>query len=313
MRGRQWSRRWHRRWVGVAAVGVVLLAACSGGGDDDASGGEQSGAAADAVAEEVTADEGGEGGGSGGAGTPLAVDAMAVARREVVRTGDVELVVDDVEAAADGVRRAAEGVGGFVADEHVRTRDAEVDVTVRVPAADFADVRAAVAELGDVVEQTAEARDVTAEVVDVETRVGSLRASVARLQGLLRGAGDVAQLAAVEGELARREVELEALLGQQRVLRDQVDLATLQVELSEEERPEPDDDAAGFVDGLRRGWVAAVDGARFGLAALGFLLPVAGPVALVAIVVRWWLRRRAPTPVPAPASGPSAAGREGPG
>ena len=39
----------------------------------------------------------------------------------------------------------------------------------------------------------------------------------------------------LEGELATRETELEALLGQQRVLRDQVALATLTVHLSEDE------------------------------------------------------------------------------
>jgi hypothetical protein len=107
-----------------------------------------------------------------------------------------------------------------------------------------------------------------------------------------------ARLALVEGELARREAELEALLGQQRVLRDQVDLATLTVHMSEDAAPSPSDDGPGFVDGLRRGWVAAVDGGRVALAVAGFVLPFAVPLALVALGVRRWQRRR---PVTAPA------------
>jgi Domain of unknown function (DUF4349) len=159
-------------------------------------------------------------------------------------------------------------------------------------------VRGAVGDLGDVAEQNVEARDVTAEVVDVESRIASLRASVVRVRGLLSQSGDVAQLALVEGELARREAELEALLGQQRVLRDQVDLATLTVHMTEDAAPSPSDDAPGFADGLRRGWVAAVDGGRIALAVLGFVLPFAVPLALVAVGVRRWQHRR---PATAPA------------
>jgi hypothetical protein len=82
------------------------------------------------------------------------------------------------------------------------------------------------------------------------------------------------------------------------VLRDQVDLATLTVHMSEDAAPSPSDDGPGFVDGLRRGWVAAVDGGRIALAVAGFVLPFAVPLALAALGVRRWQRRR---PVTAPA------------
>lgn len=289
-------------WV----VPVVLLAfAAAAGctdrdGDSDAGGSasEGGGEALDEASADVTSAK--DGGARGGdADVPLAVDTVAVARaRDVVRTGTMELTVEDFDATAADVRRVASGAGGFVADEQVRARDEEADLTVRVPADRFDAVRAAIAELGDVAEQKVEARDVTAEVVDVESRIASLRASVVRVRGLLSQAGDVAQLALVEGELARREAELEALLGQQRVLRDQVDLATLTVHMSEDAAPAPSDDGPGFVDGLRRGWVAAVDGGRIALAVAGFVLPFAVPLALVALGVRRWQRRR---PVTAPA------------
>jgi Domain of unknown function (DUF4349) len=291
-------------WV----VPVVLLAFAAAAGCTDRDGGDSeassdaagTGEARDEAAADAT-DAEGDGAGGGEAAVPLAVDTVAVARaRDVVRTGTMELRVEDVDATATHVRRLVTDAGGFVADEQVRARDEEVDMTVRVPADRFDGVRGEIAELGDVAEQNVEARDVTAEVVDVESRIASLRASVVRVRGLLAQSGDVAQLALVEGELARREAELEALLGQQRVLRDQVDLATLTVHMWEDAAPSPSDDAPGFADGLRRGWVAAVDGGRIVLAVAGFILPFAVPLALVALGVRRWQRRR---PATAPADG----------
>jgi hypothetical protein len=79
------------------------------------------------------------------------------------------------------------------------------------------------------------------------------------------------------------------------VRRDQVDLATLTVQMSQDAVPSPSDDAPGFADGLRRGWVAAVDGGRITLAVAGFVLPFAVPLALVALGVRRWQRRRPAT------------------
>jgi hypothetical protein len=299
--------------VTVVLLAVAAAAGCSGRTDGDAAtedSSDEAGGGADApgppevadTGDEGAGDEAAEGAGGGGADAgagPLAVDTVAIAQaRDVVRTGTMQLTVDDVDATLVDVRRLATDAGGFVADEQVRARDDEVDVTVRVPADRFDDVRGAIGELGDVAEQNVEARDVTAEVVDVESRIASLRASVVRVRGLLSQSGDVAQLALVEGELARREAELEALLGQQRVLRDQVDLATLTVHMAEDEAPAPSEDAPGFADGLRRGWVAAVDGGRIALAVVGFMLPFAVPVALVALGVRRWQRRR---PATAPA------------
>jgi Domain of unknown function (DUF4349) len=289
--------------VGLVIGVLVLAAACSGRTDDEASSDAGTAKEAEVTEQAATSSEAAGGGGAAdegdadgdAGGSALAVDTVALAQsRDVVRTGSMRISVDDVDAAAVDVRRLAATAGGFVADEQVLARDAKADLTLRVPSDRFDDVRTDVAELGDVAEQDVDATDVTAEVVDVESRIAALRASVDRVRALLSQSGDVAQLATVEGELARREAELEALLGQQRVLRDQVDLATLTIHLSEDETPAPSDDSPGFADGLRRGWVAAVDGGRIALAVVGFVLPFALPAALAAWLVRRWQQRRRP-------------------
>jgi Domain of unknown function (DUF4349) len=295
------THRGMRARVAVAAAGtavlVALVAACGEVSDRENSAQDAAPVAGDAGAGDEASQEAATAGADPGA---LAVDTAAIAAaRDVVRTGDMTLTVDDAATAAGDVRTIASDVGGFVADEQERARDDEVDITIRVPADGFDDVRDEVGDLGDVVEQSVDARDVTAEVVDLDSRIGSLRASVERLRGLLGEAGDVAQLAAVEGELARRETELEAMLGQQRVLADQVALGTLAVHLSEDEQPTVAEGTPGFMDGLRNGWVAAVEAGTIALAAAGFALPFLVPVVLAFLVFKLVQRRRRP---PTPAS-----------
>jgi hypothetical protein len=288
------------------AAGVTVLAGYAGGcsrqdaDDADMSSAEGGGAPAttaptDAPTGGDTGDEGGAAEGESAAGGSSALDLVA-AQRDVVRTGSVWLTVERATQAGAEVRTIAEDAGGFVADEQVQAADGTVTVTVRVPSDSYQDVLAEVGELGDVSEQDVQATDVTAEVVDLESRIASLRASVDRVRALLGEAGSVDQLAVVEGELTGRETELEALLGQQRVLADQVALGTLTVHLSEDEQPAPSEGGPGFTDGLRRGWVAFVDGGRLLLAAAGFLLPFAVLAAPLALLVRWWMRRRQPAP-----------------
>jgi Domain of unknown function (DUF4349) len=303
-------------WARVmAATGLAVVLAgvgCAGSGDsedatagdaafDEAGGGGELDVGTEAPAEESA--EGAVGGtadADGGAeAQPTALELTAQAR-DVVRTGSMHLTVDEVDNRVPEVRSIAVTAGGFVADEQLRSDADAADVTVRVPADEFDDVRTAIGELGDVTSQDIQAQDVTAEMVDLEGRIASQRASVERVRALLSESGDVVQLASVEGELARREAELESLLGQQRVLDDQVALGTLTVHLREDATApdEADDDPTGFMDGLRTGWDAAVVGARAASAAAGFLLPFVIPAAVVLAAARWWLRRRQPLPTP---------------
>jgi hypothetical protein len=278
--------------VAAAVLAAGVVAGCSGAAHDDSSS-QGAGSLADggggAAGDEAA-------GGGREAAPPLALatgraEVARAAQRDVVRTGTMAVRVDDVDDAADAVRALARDSAGFVADEQADAGDHEVHLTIRVPADRFEDVRRQVDDLGDVVSEKVEARDVTAEVVDVDSRVRSLRASVDRVRALLARAGDVVQLATVEGELARRETELEALLGQQRVLKDQVALGTLTVELGRDAEPTPVEGVPGFGDALHRGWVALVDVVRVAVAAVGLALPFLVPAALAALAFRWWRRR----------------------
>ena len=117
------------------------------------------------------------------------------------------------------------------------------------------------------------------------------------MRELLEGSGDVAQLATVEGELARREADLESLLGRQRVLDDQVAMATIHLDLREPEAVEATEDDAlpGFLGGLEGGWDGFVTAASVLVTGLGYALPFL--LAGGAVGAGWlWIRRRRARP-----------------
>lgn len=283
--------------VALVAVGAV---ACSSPADDNAAQ-ESSDTAESATAR----DEGSTGAdASGGGDVGLPVGEPIQAGRSIIATADVLLDVDDVSRASQQAVDAATAAGGFLAQQEALLAEGRIVLTLRVPTERFQAVLGDVGELGTVVEQHIGTEDVTDQVVDLESRIASARVSVDRLRELLTRSGDVAQLSTVEGELARREADLESLLGQQRVLADRVALATIRIDLRQPEAADPvaedDDDLPGFLGGLRGGWDGLVVVASVLVTGLGYALPFLVPLVIaggIGLAVR---RRRRPPAPPAP-------------
>jgi hypothetical protein len=144
----------------------------------------------------------------------------------------------------------------------------------------------------------------------VNSRVESARASVDRIRVLLSQANTIGDVVRIEGELSRREADLESLQAQQRALADQTAMATLSVTVlapeAAEITPKPDQaDEEGFVAGLQRGWNALVDVVVVALTTFGMLLPflVIGAIILVPILLSWRSRRNLANSVISPRSG----------
>lgn len=272
--------------MALVLAGGLVAGGCSAGDGDDA-GDETAGRfAEDAGGDGASLDEAGDTAaeGTGGGAVALPEGRPISLSRSLVFTAEVALEVEDVHRAADRAVAAAEAAGGFAADDRREAGDRpSADLVLRVPAPRYSDTLRSVTDLGEVVSQSASAEDVTDQVVDLEGRIATARASVERLRGFLDRATTVQDVASLEGELARREADLESLEGRLAVLGDQVQLSTIAVTV---DRPgdapveEEDDDAGGFLGGLRRGWdaLAAVTGAT--LVVVGALVPFL-PVALV--------------------------------
>ena len=303
------------RAVAVVAIGLVLAAACSQASPSRVDGAAQT-KSVDLTAR--TADRGATGGSASAAPAPTTVPGRPLdAPRSVISTATLRVRVGDRGVAEDRAKLVATKAGGEVFSEEADLQgEGDTTLTLKVPPARFEAVLSALAKLGTPLDRHRSVEDVTGQVVDLQARLKSARASADRLRVLLAQAPDVEGVVAVESELTTRESEVESLEGQIRVISAQVDLATIELQLTERGQPKVDRNIPGFLQGFRRGWVSFRNALGGALTAIGFLVPFLAVVVPLGLLVRWRrrrTRRRAlPTGPAGGASGPTGIDPNGP-
>ncbi|MCI3271709.1 DUF4349 domain-containing protein [Streptomyces cylindrosporus] len=286
MRARRSVRPVHAL-TGLLLATALALTGCSSGANDSGSGGK----AADGAAAQSDA-KGAAPGGAKEANGAEATRAPNLTVSHIIRTASLTVQVKDVPKALDEARTTTENAGGYVGNE-TTSRDDEgrehTRVVLRVPVEKYDEVLAGLQGAGKLLERTAKAQDVTDQVVDVDSRVRSQRASVARVRELMDRATKLSDVVELEGELSSREADLEALLAQQASLKDRTSLATITLSLSEApvKKAAAKDEDPGFLDALSGGWNAFVTMLRWLAVAFGAVLPFA---AVAAVLVLAWLR-----------------------
>ncbi|MFE5847659.1 DUF4349 domain-containing protein [Streptomyces niveus] len=241
------------------------------------------------------------------------------AKTHVIRTATLSVEVKSVTKALAEARSVALGAGGVIEDETTeRVDDSYITshVVLRVPEAEYDSVLTELAGTGKLLSRTANAKDVTEQVVDVNSRIATQRASVNRVRKLMDQAQDITDVVALESQLNTRQAELESLLAKQASLADRTTMATVTLDLSERAKEEKadEDDGPGFLDALGGGWDAFVSVLRWIVVVLAAILPFV--VALAVLFVLWRVfgvrltalrARRTPAvePIAAPAPSPS--------
>ncbi len=275
----------------VVTLGVATLGCSDGSKSDSASSDRAQPASGAAVS----------GSASGGGQTPTQLAAVDPVTRRQVRTGQIALGAkraDDVARVADQAASAATDAGGQV-DDDKRTGGSSptADLVLRVPPEALDATVEKVAALATVTNRSVQTDDVTSQYTDLEGRIAALQTSTERLRGFLAEAADANQVASIEGELTRRESDLESLQGQLRVLSSKTDLATLSVAVRTQQSV-ADAKAPAPAKALSNGW----DAFRLTMAwALAIVLATAPFLALLAVVVlvaRWGRRRFGSRPTP---------------
>ena len=289
------------------AVVAVLLTGCTTGSSDTSTAAPASGSSgelADApglapggAPEPAAAPGGGVTGsgvtGGGVTGPTSTLGRTAPTTAAVVRTGELEVVVANVARAADEAARVVTAARGQVeGDDRARHGGPQRAVLrLRVPPAAFDATVARLAGLGEERSRRLGSQDVTEQVVDLDSRLATQRASVARVRALLSQATDLGEVVQVEAELTKRTADLESLEARLAALTAQVDLAGITLQLTAKDSPALAGGALGFGDGLREGLDALrAVGRGVGVTA-GALLPWS-PVLLVAGALLWRARRR---------------------
>lgn len=220
-----------------------------------------------------------------GATTPFNIES------QIIRTAALTIRVTDVEDAVSNVREATTAVGGVITSEDFVDLDGSKNATliVKVPADRLDGFLAGLGGVGSVQQSNVTASDVTTQVIDLEARITALEASIARLRELQAQAETIADLIAVETELANRQAELDSIQSQRDYLGEQVAMSNVSIYL----QPalggvtQPD-----FLRGLANGFNALLNTLGGLVVAAGFLLPFGVVVLLIFFFVRAVQKRR---------------------
>jgi hypothetical protein len=153
---------------------------------------------------------------------------------DVVRYGNLSLEVKNADDALARVTTIVESAGGYISSS---SRSGEGDnlylsATLRVHAADFSAVMASLRGEGEILYEDIGSYEVTMQVIDLEARLENLRASEAAFLELLDRAESVADVVAVQSELSRIQGDIESYEAQLSGVKDQVEMASINVSLS---------------------------------------------------------------------------------
>ncbi|MEU8674720.1 DUF4349 domain-containing protein [Streptomyces sp. NPDC048560] len=289
---------------------LLAVGGCAAGADDSASSQDKGMAQSDA--KEAGAGAADRAGGNSADGSKSAdrTGKPAAVTAHVIRTATLFVEVKNVPKAVASARATAEGAGGHVSNETTERIDDEHETShlvLRVPEDRYQDVLRSLAGSGKLLSRTSNAKDVTEEVIDVESRIATQKASVTRVRKLMDQAEKISDVVTLEGELSSRQATLESLLARQANLRDRTSMATVTLELVEPDSPvaKQHDDDSGFLDALGGGWDAFVTMLRWIAMAIGASAPFLAVAAIALLVWRRLRRRNGKNPAAAPGPSPS--------
>ncbi len=233
------------------------------------------------------------------------LQSVQVEGRAVISRVDLVGVTADPVVTAEQTRRIVAGAGGFISEESTVSAPALVAeeaaplptpdstfLVARVPADILEETVDRIGDLGEVTSRSSNARDVTEQLVDLDSRVKSQRASINRMRVLLTEADDLGDVIAIESELSSREADLESLLARQAELGDLATLATVSVTWQTPAAVLDPAATGGFWAGLQAGWDAFVKAGTWLVTGLGAVLPFLLLGALVLLPVAASRRRR---------------------
>lgn len=293
------------------ALGATLVTSCSAASNDSAvEGGAPMSKAQEYAPEGMSATAGeaqADNGAAASAGTAQVADQdITVAGTHLARRATLELRVDDISKAAASIRRTATAADGAVTSEEISARSEHGwgELVVSVPVSRLDETLEELAKVGTVENRTTSTSDESTAYTDTESRITTMRASIARIRELIKRTDDIEQLVTLEGELSTRTADLESLQAQLEAIKHRTTTSPITVSLRETDAPtEPED---GFLAGLAAGWDAFTGSARVALTALGAITPFAIlGAAILAPVVVWARRRRVSRPAQPAAGAPA--------
>ena len=218
--------------------------------------------------------------------------------RDVIIEMNVLVATDNIQRTVASIMADVSALGGGVAFSNIdygAWTDGDgsgyATLVVKVPPEGIDRLLARLDDTGTVHSISQSAQDVTEQLIDLDVRIRNARESATRVRDFMGRTEKLSDLVVLEGELTRRQTDLERLEAQRRNLSERVALSTVTIDIVPTASVD-DDDPDTIGDALSTGWDLFVAAISWAGLVLALLTPFLISAAVLALLVRLVMRRR---------------------
>lgn len=220
------------------------------------------------------------------------LDKQIELERKIIKNADLMLRVDDYEQTVAEIKQQLIPLNGYLANESINARDDQGNISgylrIRLPHEHFDSFIDSLGTLGKLRNSNIYTQNVTEEFVDVESRLKVMQQKEERLLAILDKAGQLADILAVENELAHTRAEIESLVGRLRYLNNRVDYSTISLNLEQVAVPTQNLSAGGLTGVFGRAveaFIISINSLLVGLGKLIVFIFAALPVLILIVLI----------------------------
>ena len=213
---------------------------------------------------------------------------------------------EDLDAMTAALDERITALGGYVEDQNIYNGSAyasrryrSANLTVRIPAEDVDQFTKEVSGIANIISQEKNLEDITLNYVSTESRVTALQTEEARLLELMAKAETMSDLLEIEQRLTDVRYELENVTTRLRTYDNQIDYATIYLDISEVQEYTPVEDPSlweritkGVQDSLEGLGESLQDLLVGVIVALPFLVVYGGMILVIVLIVRKLIKRK---------------------
>ncbi|MBQ8833760.1 MAG: DUF4349 domain-containing protein [Oscillospiraceae bacterium] len=225
--------------------------------------------------------------------------------RKWIVTVNMTAETEDMDALLEELNQRIASLGGYVEDQriyngsiHSNRRYRYADLTIRVPAEDVNAFTEDVKSISNIVSSEENRDDVTLSYVATESRVNALKAEEARLLELMEQAENMTDLLEIEERLTEVRYELERYASQLRTYDNQIDYATIYLNIEEVQKLTPVEEPTTW-ERITEGFGESVESLQEGIVNTFVWVVVNSPylgvwavVILAAVLITKTIRKR---------------------
>ncbi len=159
---------------------------------------------------------------------------VPLSERLIIKSANVSLLVKDVPEAITKIQQFATLNKGFVVSSNIDKQNLGFSgfVTFRIPSETFDASLNSLSELGEVKSRQVSGEDVTEQFVDVEAQLNNLRATERQFLDIMKRAGRIEDILAVQRELSNVRSQIDQLEGRRKYLKESAAMSLVTVNLA---------------------------------------------------------------------------------